>query len=72
MLTGKQQGPRTGAAAGFETFEEVVDAFRAQTAYFVGKMAESLNIIEENVAKYTPHIYCSLLLDDCMASRPYL
>ena len=67
MLTGKQQGPRTGAAAGFETFEEVVDAFRAQTAYFVGKMAESLNIIEENVAKYTPHIYCSLLLDDCMA-----
>lgn len=66
LLSGEIMGLQTGDAAGFTTFEQVLDAFKAQTAFFVEKMCDSLNIIEETIADITPHIYCSLLLGDCM------
>ena len=67
LLTGKQMGLHTGDARKFQSIDEVKHAFEAQTAWFVGKMTDSLNLIERTIAEITPHIYCSLLLDDCMA-----
>lgn len=66
MLTGELMGPETGDPCTFTTFEEVLVAYQRQVSYFVEKMTQSLNRIEEMIARYTPHIYCSLLLDDCM------
>lgn len=66
LLTGDLMGPATGDPSTFSSFKELLDAFQTQVSYFVSKMAKSLNRIEEMIARYTPHIYCSLLLDDCM------
>lgn len=66
LLTGKQMGPQTGDPLQFHSIEDVKKAFEEQTAFFVKKMVDSLNIIEQSIAEITPHIYCSLLLDDCM------
>lgn len=66
LLTGKKMGLETGDASSFMSIEDLKKAYEAQVSYFVKKMADSLNIIEESIAAYTPHIYCSLLLDDCM------
>jgi formate C-acetyltransferase len=59
-------GLETGDPRNFRSIDDVKTAFEKQIAYFVGKMTDSLNVIEETIALYTPHIYCSLLLDDCM------
>lgn len=66
LMTGEQMGLYTGDPSSFKTLEDVKKAYERQTAYFIGKMTASLNIIEENIAAITPHVYCSLLLDDCM------
>ncbi|MBC5689002.1 formate C-acetyltransferase/glycerol dehydratase family glycyl radical enzyme [Mediterraneibacter sp. NSJ-55] len=66
LLTNKKMGLSTGDASSFTSMTEVKEAYEKQVSYFVEKMADSLNIIEESIADYTPHIYCSLLLDDCM------
>ena len=67
LLTGKQMGLKIGDPLQFQSIEDVKKAFEAQTSFFVEKMTDSLNIIAQNIARITPHIYCSLLLDDCMA-----
>ncbi len=66
LLTGEQLGPQTGDPLSFETLGDIQLAFHKQVAYFVEKMTRTLNIIERAIADYTPHIYCSLLLKDCM------
>lgn len=66
LLTGQQMGLETGDPCDFRSIEDVKKAFEKQTAYFVEKMADSLNVIEEAIALFTPHVYCSLLLDDCI------
>jgi formate C-acetyltransferase len=68
MLSGKKLGLRTGDPGGFSTIEDVIIAFEAQTKHFIRLMIGSLNIIEQIVAEYTPHIYPSLLLDGCIES----
>lgn len=65
-LSGKQIGPHSGDAAVFASFDEVVAAYEKQLCYFVGEMCDALNVIEKAIADYTPHIYCSLLLADCI------
>ncbi len=66
LLSGDEMGLKTGDPLEWSSIEDVKRAFEAQTTYFVEKMTASLNVIEENIADITPHIYCSLLLDDCM------
>lgn len=66
LLTNEKMGLSTGDACEFTSIEDVKKAYEKQVSYFVKKMTHSLNIIEECIASYTPHIYCSLLLDDCM------
>jgi formate C-acetyltransferase len=66
LLTGEKMGPETGDPVTFFGLKDIKRAYTRQTAYFAGKMAEVLNIIEASIAEYTPHIYCSLLLKDCL------
>ncbi len=66
MLTDKRLGPETGNPMDFSSFEDLKNAFIKQLYYFVDHMILSLNIIVKTIAENTPHIYCSLLLDDCL------
>lgn len=55
--TGEQLGPKTGEMKDFKTFEEFLDAFKTQLAYF-----QSLYNEEHNVLNYvTRHTQCDVV-----------
>ena len=68
QMSGQQMGPHTGLLTDFTDFEQVKRAYEIQTEYFIRMMVSSLNAIEKLHGDYTPHIYCSMLLDGCMES----
>jgi formate C-acetyltransferase len=65
--TGERVGPATGDAGGFESFEEVMDAYRRQLGYFVDLKVAGNNVIERLYANYMPCPFMSLVMDDCVA-----
>ncbi len=70
--TGKQIGIRTGDAAAFRSFDELMAAYRDQLNYFVDLKIKGNNIIERLYAEHMPAPFMSLLFDDCIArARDY-
>ncbi|NLX64217.1 MAG: glycyl radical protein [Clostridiaceae bacterium] len=65
-FSGQQMGPKTGKAENFTSFDQVLEAYKTQVEYFADMMVSSLNSIEKLHAQYSPHIYCSMLLDGCI------
>ncbi|UJX42928.1 glycyl radical protein [Desulfovibrio sp. JY] len=66
--TGKQIGPMTGSLETFRTFDDVMAAYKAQTAYFVRLMASADNAVDMAHAMRCPLPFLSSLVDDCIAS----
>ena len=66
--TGRQLGPRTGDPAGFETFDELFDAWRAQVEHFVDIKVRGNEVWERIWAETVPAPFLSLLIDDCIAT----
>ncbi|MCP4751109.1 MAG: hypothetical protein GY866_09460 [Proteobacteria bacterium] len=69
-MTGKpakvrQDGPNTGKAKGFETFEEFWTAYARQTEYIVRKCVEVYEASESVRAAYFPTPYLSCLVGGC-------
>lgn len=65
--TGRQIGPRTGDPTTFETFEQLMAAYRRQLDYFVELKVRGNNVIERLYAMHMPVPFLSLLIDDCIA-----
>lgn len=65
--TGKKIGAETGDAAGFKSFDEVVEAFKKQLKHFVEIKMIGNNIIETIFAEHMPVPFLSLITDDCIA-----
>ena len=68
QMSRQQMGPHTGNLSDFTSFDQVKKAYETQVEYFVRMMVSALNAIEKLHGDYTPHIYCSMLLDGCMES----
>ena len=64
--SGKRIGPETGDPLTFESFDDLMNAFRRQLKYFVDLKIEGNNAIERLYAEYMPAPYMSLLFDDCI------
>lgn len=69
-MTGKtepirQDGPQTGDAAAFESWEEFWQAFEKQTAYIINKCVEVHERSEAIRAQYFPTPYLSCLVKGC-------
>ena len=69
-MTGKaekirQDGPKTGDAAGFETFEAFFKAYEEQTAYIVQKSADTYEASEAVRADFLFTPYLSCLVKGC-------
>ncbi len=64
--TSKQIGINTGEAAGFQTMEELYEAFEKQVNYFADVKARGNNVIERLYARYMPCPLLSILVDDCI------
>jgi formate C-acetyltransferase len=66
--TAKQIGPKTGDPNSWESFDQLLDAYRAQLAYFVDLKIEGNHAIERLFATRMPAPFMSLLMDDCVAT----
>ncbi len=66
--TGRQIGPKTGDAASFRTFDELMDAFAKQLRHFIDIKIRGNVVIEKLYADHLPVPFLSLLIDDCIAN----
>ena len=64
---GVQVGPATGDARQFTDFEQVMQAYRRQLAYFIDVKIAGNNVIERLYANQMPAPFMSIMMDDCVA-----
>ncbi len=60
--TGRQLGPKTGELESFETFDDLMKAFKEQLAYFLGLQAENNNILVQVTGEIAPRPFESSLM----------
>lgn len=65
-LTGNQLGPATGQAQEFESFEQLIEAFRQQMANAIQSKVTYDSIARQVYAQYCPVPFTSLLVQGCM------
>ena len=65
--TGRRIGLQTGDPARFETFDDLLNAYRRQLRHFVDIKVRGNNVIERLYARYMSSPFLSLLIDDCIA-----
>ncbi|NLC14839.1 MAG: glycyl radical protein [Firmicutes bacterium] len=65
--TGKKLGLETGNPADFESFEELMEAFRKQVRHFIDIKIRGNHAIEKLWARYMPAPFLSILISDCIA-----
>ncbi len=66
--TGRQIGPKTGDPAAFTTFDQFLEAFRAQLRHFLDVKIAGSHIIERMYATLMPAPFLSLVTDDCIGN----
>ncbi len=66
--TGRQLGPHTGPASGFETFDDVFQALEEQLRHFVDVKIRGNQAIARMYAREMPAPFLSVLIDDCIAN----
>ena len=64
--TGKQIGIQTGDPKSFQTFEELIEAYKKQINYLADIKIKGNVIVERLYAEYLPAPFMSLLIDDCI------
>jgi trans-4-hydroxy-L-proline dehydratase len=65
--TGKEIGIQTGDPNTFQTFDELIEAYKKQIKYFADVKIKGNLIIDRLYAEYLPAPFMSLLIDDCVA-----
>ena len=61
----KQDGPATGDATRFKTFDDFWQAYAKQTEYIIKKCVDTHELSEATRAKFTPTPYLSCLVKGC-------
>jgi formate C-acetyltransferase len=62
----RQLGPHSGNPADFQTFDDVIAAFEAQTHHFLDIKIKGNQVIERLYATRMPAPFLSVLTDDCI------
>jgi len=65
-VTGRRLGPETGDPAGFKTFDDLFDAFRAQLRRVLDVKIAGNMLVERMYAALMPAPFLSVLTDDCI------
>ena len=63
---GVQVGPKTKDVAEMKTFDELYDAYKEQSSYFIGLMVNSDNAIDIAHMKKAPLPFLSSMIEDCI------
>jgi len=64
--TGIQVGPMTGDITTFTSYDQFVEAFRAQTKHFVEDSVEYINTVRVHRTQTYPDVFLSCMFDDCI------
>jgi len=64
--TGRKIGIETGDPLAFETYDDLLEAYRKQMRYFIDIKIKGNNIIEKLWAEHLPAPCLSILIDDCI------
>ncbi len=64
---GERIGIETGDPRGFNSFAELMAAYKKQLDHFVDIKVRGNNVIERLYAQYMPSPFMSILIDDCIA-----
>ena len=67
--TGKQFGPHTGKFTDFETYDDVINAYKAQIRFFLDKTTDYLNKVSIYRGEMFPETFVSLFFDDCIEKK---
>lgn len=65
--TGKVVGPQTGGLESFETFDDLMKAYKQQVESLVAVMAQQEELEYKVAAEHSANLYLSMLYDDCIA-----
>ena len=65
--TGKQLGIKTGGADSFDSFEDLMEAYKKQLHHFIEIKVRGNLVIEQLYADFLPVPFLSVLIDDCIA-----
>lgn len=65
-MTNKELGLKTGDPRTFNSYEELINAYKLQLQHFVDIKIEGNNIIEKIYAKHMPAPLMSVIIDDCI------
>ncbi len=68
LRTRKQIGLQTGKPEDFDSFYQLLDAFRQQVNHFAGIKMKGSNMIESIFMQHIPTPFLSLIIDDCVAT----
>jgi len=63
---GKQIGLKTGDVTSFNNLNEIMEALKCQTSYFIKLMIEGYNVVGSLHATRIPLPFASMLIDDCI------
>ncbi len=66
--TDTQVGFRTGSARDYKSFDDLMNAFRAQVNYLIDIKIRGNNVIEKTFAEWLPVPFLSLLVEDCIVN----
>ncbi|MFC2125664.1 glycyl radical protein, partial [Bacteroidota bacterium] len=64
--SGKLIGLETGDPTGFNSYEDLLEAYRTQVNHFIDIKIKGNNIIEKIFADHLPVPFLSLIIDDCV------
>jgi formate C-acetyltransferase len=65
-VTGEDIGLKTGEAAHFKSFDELMQAYRKQLEYFVNMKIKGNNLIDMMWTEHNPVPFLSILVEDCI------
>jgi len=65
-VTGNQTGVKTGDAATFESFDDLLQAYKKQVAHFVWLNTVNVNRHQKLRALWSPYPFLSCLISDCI------
>jgi formate C-acetyltransferase len=67
-IFGQKRGARTGDPDSFETFDDLMSAFKRQLSYNVGVLVKAVEGKDRAYMEFLPSAYVSALMDGCIES----
>jgi formate C-acetyltransferase len=66
LISGEQLGPATGCLDDYESFDQLLSAYRSQIIHFVERMIEACDFVDRFHAEAMPSPFLSSVIENCL------